>query len=53
MSYLPHTQAERERMLEAIGVERVDDLFSNVPEDLWSGPPAIPAQPAARRPPLA
>lgn len=42
MSYLPHTDAERERMLEAIGVDRVDDLFANVPEGLRSGPPGIP-----------
>jgi glycine dehydrogenase subunit 1 len=43
MSYLPHTPAEREAMLSAIGVERVDDLFANVPEGLRSGPPGIPA----------
>jgi glycine dehydrogenase subunit 1 len=42
MSYLPHTPAEREAMLAAIGVERVDDLFANVPEGLRSGPPDIP-----------
>jgi glycine dehydrogenase subunit 1 len=42
MSYLPHTPAEREAMLAAIGVERVDDLFANVPEGLRSGPPGIP-----------
>jgi glycine dehydrogenase subunit 1 len=42
MSYLPHTPAEREAMLAAIGVERVDDLFANVPEGLQSGPPKIP-----------
>jgi glycine dehydrogenase subunit 1 len=42
MSYLPHTPAEREKMLEAIGVQSVDDLFANVPEELRSGPPDIP-----------
>lgn len=42
MSYLPHTPEEREAMLEAIGVSTVDDLFSNVPEPLRSGPLQIP-----------
>jgi len=41
MSYLPHTPAEREQMLQAIGVQSVDDLFANIPEDLRSGPPEI------------
>ena len=31
MSYSPHTDAERERMLAAIGVESVDDLFADIP----------------------
>jgi glycine dehydrogenase subunit 1 len=42
MSYLPHTPAERDSMLAAIGVDTVDDLFANVPEGLRSGPPHIP-----------
>ena len=42
MSYLPHTPAEREEMLRAIGVESVDDLFANIPTELRSGPPKIP-----------
>ncbi|HEX6508600.1 MAG TPA: aminomethyl-transferring glycine dehydrogenase subunit GcvPA [Chloroflexota bacterium] len=42
MSYLPHTPAEREEMLRAIGVESVDDLFANIPDDLRSGPLNIP-----------
>ena len=43
MSYLPHTARERQEMLEAIGVTSVDDLFANIPRDLLSGPPKIPA----------
>lgn len=43
MSYLPHTPAERVAMLKAIGVDDVDDLFANVPANLRSGPPPIPA----------
>jgi glycine dehydrogenase subunit 1 len=31
MSYSPHTDAERERMLAAIGVASVDDLFADIP----------------------
>ena len=31
MSYLPHTDADRAEMLAAIGVQRVEDLFHDVP----------------------
>lgn len=31
MSYVPHTDADRAEMLAAIGVERVEDLFQDVP----------------------
>jgi len=31
MSYSPHTAADRERMLAAIGVVSVDDLFADIP----------------------
>jgi glycine dehydrogenase subunit 1 len=31
MPYLPHTDADRAEMLAAIGVERVEDLFQDVP----------------------
>ncbi|HOA22720.1 MAG TPA: aminomethyl-transferring glycine dehydrogenase subunit GcvPA [Aggregatilineales bacterium] len=34
MSYLPHTEADVKAMLEAIGVERVEDLFQDVPESV-------------------
>lgn len=29
--YIPHTEVDREEMLEIIGVERVEDLFTDVP----------------------
>ncbi len=32
MRYIPTTPEERERMLQAIGVRSVDDLFADVPE---------------------
>lgn len=31
MDYIPHTDAERRRMLDAIGVNRLEDLFDAVP----------------------
>ncbi len=31
MSYVPHTDADRAEMLAAIGVERVEDLFQDIP----------------------
>ncbi len=34
MSYLSHTDDERRKMLSSIGVERVDDLFRDVPTGL-------------------
>jgi glycine dehydrogenase subunit 1 len=30
--FVPHTEIEREEMLKAIGVERIEDLFTDVPE---------------------
>lgn len=33
MSYIPHTNADREAMLKAIGVDSMDDLFSVIPEE--------------------
>ena len=32
MNYLPHTDDERQAMLEAIGVARLEELFADVPE---------------------
>ncbi len=32
MGYVPHTEADRQRMLEAIGVDSIDRLFEVVPE---------------------
>src|SRR5690606_1151472 len=34
MRYTPHTEADRRAMLDAIGVERVEDLFADIPADL-------------------
>ena len=34
MHYLPHTDLDRESMLEAIGIQTLDELFNNLPEHL-------------------
>ncbi|HEV7809124.1 MAG TPA: hypothetical protein VGO64_00885, partial [Candidatus Limnocylindrales bacterium] len=34
MPYGPHTAGDRERMLAALGIASVDDLFSDIPEAL-------------------
>ncbi len=42
-SYLPSTRQEREAMLKAIGLEKIDDLYQDVPEDvLLKSPLNIP-----------
>ena len=33
-SYIPHTEKDREEMLEKIGISSLDDLYSAVPEEL-------------------
>ncbi len=45
MSYVPHTPAEQQAMLSAIGLESMDDLFASVPESIRLGRPLdIPAK---------
>ncbi len=48
MSYSPHTAADRERMLAAIGVESVEDLFADIPSAVrasaWDVPPPLVEQ---------
>ena len=34
MAYIPHTDADRQAMLAAIGVERMDDLYDAIPADV-------------------
>ena len=34
MRYLPHSEADRQAMLAAIGVGSIDDLFADIPSDL-------------------
>ncbi|HSK94589.1 MAG TPA: aminomethyl-transferring glycine dehydrogenase subunit GcvPA [Candidatus Angelobacter sp.] len=48
MTYSPHTESDRARMLEAIGVASVDDLFADIPESVrasdWEVPPPLAEQ---------
>ena len=48
MSYSPHTEADRARMLDAVGVGSVDDLFADIPPAVragaWDVPPPIVEQ---------
>jgi len=46
-SYLPHTDADRQAMLDAMGIQSVDELFDDIPEELrlqrkLDMPPALP-----------
>jgi glycine dehydrogenase subunit 1 len=43
MTYSPHTDADRARMLEAIGVSSVEDLFADIPAAVRAGGWSIPA----------
>jgi glycine cleavage system P protein (glycine dehydrogenase) subunit 1 len=42
MTYSPHTDPERSRMLDAIGVASIDDLFADVPESVRATRFAVP-----------
>ena len=37
MPFIPHTEQDVEQMLSAIGVDGIDDLFDEIPEDLRCG----------------
>ena len=42
MPYGPHTSADRERMLAALGISSVDELFADIPEGLRASPLDLP-----------
>jgi glycine dehydrogenase subunit 1 len=48
VTYSPHTDADRERMLAAVGVESVEGLFADIPASVrasdWGVPPALAEQ---------
>jgi glycine dehydrogenase subunit 1 len=41
MTYIPHTPAEREAMLAAVGVKTLDDLFAHLPKEVKAPPLTI------------
>jgi glycine dehydrogenase subunit 1 len=43
MTYSPHTDADRARMLEVIGISSVEDLFADIPASVRAGGWDIPA----------
>ena len=42
MPYGPHAAGDRERMLSALGIESVDELFADIPEALRASPLKLP-----------
>src|SRR5919197_1072366 len=42
MPYGPHTTADRQRMLAALGITDVDELFSDIPAELRASPLRLP-----------
>jgi glycine dehydrogenase subunit 1 len=42
MPYGPHTTADRQRMLDALGISDVDELFSDIPAELRASPLRLP-----------
>ena len=48
MTYSPHTEADRALMLDAVGVESVEDLFADIPASVragaWDVPPPLVEQ---------
>jgi len=42
MAYSPHTAADHERMLAAIGVSSIEDLFADIPAAVRAGELAVP-----------
>jgi glycine dehydrogenase subunit 1 len=48
MTYSPHTDADRERMLAAVGVADLEDLFADIPRSVrasdWAVPPPLTEQ---------
>ena len=52
MPYIPHTEADREAMLAAIGAKTIDELFREIPENLRVAPGSLNLPPALDEPRL-
>ena len=50
--YIPHTDADRQEMLAAIGASSIDELFREIPENLRVAPGALDLPPALDEPRL-
>lgn len=50
--YIPHTDADRQAMLDTIGVGSIDELFREIPSDLRVAPGALDLPPALDEPRL-
>ncbi len=42
MGYAPHTHDDRRRMLEALGIDSVEELFADIPAELRASPLRLP-----------
>ena len=42
MTYIPHTPADRDAMLQAVGVKTLDELFAHLPAEIKTGPLQLP-----------
>ena len=42
MSYVPHTEREREDMLAVVGASSLDELFAHLPSQTRCGPLDVP-----------
>jgi len=52
MPYIPHTETDRREMLATIGVQSIDELFREIPENLRVAPGSLNLPPALDEPRL-
>jgi len=52
MPYIPHTDSDRKAMLETIGVQSIDELFREIPQNLKVAPGSLNLPPALDEPKL-
>jgi glycine dehydrogenase subunit 1 len=52
MPYIPHTEQDRREMLATIGVETIDELFREIPDNLRVAPGSLDLPPALDEPRL-
>ena len=52
MPYIPHTESDRREMLATIGVQSIDELFREIPENLRVAPGSLNLPPALDEPKL-